>query len=169
MEMTSKCSNLKWNHKPQRAAKFWTFNVISMVDICTDHEKLSIVFFFFSKTDGHFWWCFLRNYIYLFTIIIFLTKRYTDGGRHLKSNVQDGGDSIIVRTAKYACFTVYNRRQNCWDIIHKLDNLEEQNNPHSSPIPSVEGWGVSCFQQVAGTAAQRCMEGVGEGKIYFPF
>ena len=132
-------------------------------------KNCRLFFFFFSKTDGHFWWCFLRNYIYLFTIIIFLTKRYTDGGRHLKSNVQDGGDSIIVRTAKYACFTVYNRRQNCWDIIHKLDNLEEQNNPHSSPIPSVEGWGVSCFQQVAGTAAQRCMEGVGEGKIYFPF
>ena len=38
--------------------------------------------------------------IYLFTIIIFLTKRYIDGGRHLKSNVQDGGDGIIVCTAK---------------------------------------------------------------------
>ena len=51
--------------------------------------------------------------IYLFTIIIFLTKRYIDGGRHLKSNVQDGGDGIIVCTAKYTYFPVYNRRQNC--------------------------------------------------------
>ena len=149
-----------------KAPQFWTFNVIAMVDICTDHEKLSI--FFFSNTDGHFWWCFLGNYIYLFTIINFLTKRYIDGGRHLKSNVQDGGDSIIVRTAKYTCFAVYNRRQNCWDIVLKWDNLEEQNNTHSSPIPSIEGWGVSCFQQVARTAAQRCMEGVGRERSISP-
>ena len=76
----------------------------------------------------------LYLFIYLFTIIIFLTKRYIDGGRHLKSNVQDGGDSIIVCTAKYADFAIYNRRQNCSDIVLKWDNIEEQNNPHSSPI-----------------------------------
>ena len=80
------------------------------------------------------------------------------------------GENTIIRTAKYACFAFYNWLQNCWDIVLKWDSLEEQNNPHSSPIPSIEGWGVSCFQQVARTAAQRCMEGVGEGKIYFsPF
>ena len=107
-------------------------------------------------------------FIYLFTIIIFLTKRYIDGGRHLKSNVQDGGDSIIVRTAKYTCFAVYNRPKNCWDIVLKWDNLEEQNNTHSSPIPSIEGWGVSCFQQVARTAAQRCMEGLGRERSISP-
>ena len=38
----------------------------------------------------------------------------------------------------------------------------------SSHIRSIEAWGVSCFQRVARTAAQRCMEGEGEGKIYFP-
>ena len=53
-------------------------------------------------------------FIYWF---FFLTKaqRYIDGGRHLKSNVQDSGDSTIVRTSKYAYFAGYNRRQNCWD------------------------------------------------------
>ena len=41
--------------------------------------------------------------------------------------------------------------------------------PPSPPqIPSIHSWGVSCFPQVARTAAQRCMEGVWEGNIYSP-
>ena len=160
----SKSSKLKWNYEPQASCKFWTFDVISMVDNFTDHEKLSIVFF--NNTDVHFWQCFLGNYIYLFVFIYFLTKRYIDGGRHLKSNVHDGGRKYH----QYACFAVYNWRQNCCDIVLKWDNFREQNNPHPSPIPSIQSWGISCFQQVARTAAQPCMEGVGEGKIYFsPF
>ena len=88
----------------------------------------------------------------------------------LKAMSTTAGENTIIRTAKYACFAVYNWRQNCWDIVLKWDNLREQNSPHPSPIPSIQSWGISCFQQVARTAAQRCMEGVGEGKIYFsPF
>ena len=49
----SKSSKLKWNYEPQASCKFWTFDVISMVDNFTDHEKLSIVFF--NNTDVHFW------------------------------------------------------------------------------------------------------------------
>ena len=42
--------------------------------------------------------------------------------------------------------------------------------PLPPPILSIHSWGLSCFQQVAWIAAQRCMEGVGEGKIYsLPF
>ena len=100
-----------------------------MVDNCTDNEKLTIVFlfcflfclfvFFFNNTDVHVSWEIITAeqalQTFLFILIFFLTKaqRYIDGGRHLKSNVQDGGDSTIVRTAKFACFAVYNRRQNC--------------------------------------------------------
>ena len=88
----------------------------------------------------------------------------------LKAKSTTAGENTIIRTVKYACFAVYNWRQNCWDIVLKWDNLREQNSPHPSPIPSIQSWGISCFQQVARTAAQRCMEGVGEGKIYFsPF
>ena len=81
-------------------------------------------FFFFNNTDVRFWWCFSgnhnlqsRRWRHFYLLIFFLTKaqRYIDGGRHLKSNVQDSGDSTIVRTSKYAYFAGYNRRQNCWD------------------------------------------------------
>ena len=81
------------------------------------------LFFFFNNTDVHVSWEIITAeqalQTFLFILIFFLSKaqRYIDGGRHLKSKVQDGGDSTIVRTAKFACFAVYNRRQNCWDGI----------------------------------------------------
>ena len=73
-----------------------------MVDNGSHHEKLSIV----EQT--------LEALLFSF-FFFFLTKakRYIDGGRHLKSNVQDSGDSTIVRTSEYAYFARYNRRQNC--------------------------------------------------------
>ena len=135
-----------------------------MVDNFTDHEKLSIVFF--NNADVHFWLCFLGNYIHLFVFILF--NKEVHWWRPPSSTT--AGENTIIRTAKYACFAVCNWRQNCWDIVLKWDNLREQNSPHPSPIPSIQSWGISCFQQVARTAAQLCMEGVGEGKIYFsPF
>ena len=45
----------------------------------------------------------------------------------------------------------------------------EQNNPRPLPLPSILSWGFCYFLQVAQTAAQHCMEGIGEGKLYFPY
>ena len=63
----------------------------------------------------------------------------------------------------------YNQQQNCWDIVLKLGNVREQTNPQPLTLPFVQSWGVCCFLQVAWTAAQHCMEGMGEGQLYFPF
>ena len=41
-------------------------------------------------------------------------------------------------------------------------NLGEQKNPHPSPVPSIQSWGVCCFLQVARTRAQHCTEEMGE-------
>ena len=46
-------------------------------------------------------------------------------------------------------------------------NFREQKNPHPSPVPSIQSWGVCCILKVARTAAQYCMEGMGEEKLYF--
>ena len=51
----------------------------------------------------------------------------------LKAKSTTAGENTIIRTVKYACFAVYNWRQNCWDIVLKWDNLREQNSPHPSP------------------------------------
>ena len=137
------------------------------------YRPWKIVIIFFNDTDVHFWWCFLGNHVYFILFYFFLTKRYIEGRCHLKSNVQDGRRSFIVSSSALQNtptlqFTI--DEENCWDIILKWDNLREQNNLHPSPIPSIQSWDVSCFQQIARTAVQRCMEGVGEGKIYFsPF
>ena len=140
-----------------------------MVDNCTDHEKLPL---FFSITltsiSDDVSWEIVFIYLFLF---FFLTKRYNEGGRHLKSNVQDGRRSFIVssfalQNTPTLQFTIDEKK--CWDIILKWDNLGKQNNLHPSPIPSIQSWGVSCFQQIAPTAAQRCMEGVGRERFIFP-
>ena len=36
-----------------------------------------------------------------------------------------------------------------------------------SSLPSIQSWGVCCFLQVFRIAAQHCMKGMGEGKLYF--
>ena len=43
----------------------------------------------------------------------------------------------------------------------------QQKNPHPSPVPSIQSWGVCCFLQVARTSALHCVEGMGEEKLYF--
>ena len=55
-------------------------------------------------------------------------------------------------------------------VALKQGQFREQKNPHPSILPSIQSWGVSCFNffQVARTAAQHCMEGMGEEKLYFP-
>ena len=55
-----------------------------------------------------------------------------------------------------------NRRQKCWDILLKWGNFGQQKNPHPSPVPSIQSWGVCCFLLVARTRAQHCTEGMGE-------
>ena len=57
-------------------------------------------------------------------------------------------------------------------VVFKWGNFGEQYNPlpPSPPPPtSIQSCGVDCFLQVARTVAQRCMEGLGEGKLNFPF
>ena len=36
-----------------------------------------------------------------------------------------------------------------------------------SSLPPIQSWGVCCFLQVTRIAAQHCMKGMGEGKLYF--
>ena len=64
----SKSSKLKWNYEPQASCKFWTFDVISMVDNLTDHEKLSIVSFSITPTSisDHVSWEIIFIYLCLF-------------------------------------------------------------------------------------------------------
>ena len=54
-------------------------------------------------------------------------------------------------------------------IVFNWGNFGEQYNPSPPPPPSIQSRGVDCFLQVAQTVAQHCMEGVGEGKLNFPF
>ena len=63
----------------------------------------------------------------------------------------------------------HNRRQNWWYIVLEWTSFGEQNNPHPSPLPSIQSWGVCCFLQIARTAAQHCMKEMGERNLYFPF
>ena len=49
---------------------------------------------------------------------------------------------------------------------NKLGNFREHKNPHPSPVPSIQSWGVF---KVARTAAQHCMEGMGEKSYISPF
>ena len=44
---------------------------------------------------------------------------------------------------------------------NKQGNFREHKNPHPSPVPSIQSWGVCCFLKVARTAAQHCIEGMG--------
>ena len=46
---------------------------------------------------------------------------------------------------KWELLHAYSRRQNCWDIVLKQGNFREQKNPHPSPVPSIQSWGVCCF------------------------
>ena len=63
----------------------------------------------------------------------------------------------------------HNRRRNWWYIVLEWTTFGEQNNPHPSPLPSIQSWGVCCFLQIARTAAQHCMEEIGERNLYFLF
>ena len=45
---------------------------------------------------------------------------------------------------------------------NRRQNFGEQKNPHPSPVPSIQSWGICCFLQVARTRAQHCTEGMGE-------
>ena len=45
----------------------------------------------------------------------------------------------------------------------------ESNTIPPPPPTCIQSCGVDCFRQVARTVAQHCMEGVGEGKLNFPF
>ena len=56
-------------------------------------------------------------------------------------------------------------------IVFKWSNFGEQCNPSLPPPPPtcIQSCGVDCFLQVARTVTQHCMEGVGEGKLNFPF
>ena len=81
--------------------------------------------------------------------------------------------SLYLTKSKHLDFQVLfgaslNSWSNCWDIVLNWSNFREQNNPHSSPIPSSQCWGGCCFVQVAGTVAQHCVEGVGWEKLCFP-
>ena len=67
----------------------------------------------------------------------------------------------------YFHFRLHNWRQNCWDVL-KQGNFREHKNPHPSPAPSIQSWGVYCFLKVARTVAQHCLEGMGEEKLSFP-
>ena len=112
-----------------------------------------------------------KSYLFICFYFYFFLTKYSEGGRHFKSNVQDGRRlSFALQNTSTLQFTI--DEKNCWDIILKWDNLGELNNLHLSPIPSIQSWSVSCFQQITRTAVQRCMGGggggLGEGKIYFP-
>ena len=56
-----------------------------------------------------------------------------------------------------------------------LGNLGEQNNSKPSHLPYIQSWGVCCFLRTGRTQvlqtgrseAQQCLEGVGEGKLFF--
>ena len=53
-------------------------------------------------------------------------------------------------------------------IVEKLSSIGgTSKNKKSTPLPSILHWGVCCFLQVAGTVAQHCKEGVGDGELYF--
>ena len=54
-----------------------------------------------------------------------------------------------------------------WDSVLKYGNLREQKN-HTPTPPLHPKLGCLFFLQVAPTAAQHCMEGIGEEKLYFP-
>ena len=43
----------------------------------------------------------------------------------------------------------------------------ENKRMHTLPPYTIQSWGVCCFLYVAWTAAQHCMEGMGEEKLYF--
>ena len=49
--------------------------------------------------------------------------------------------------------------------------MKHQRTKQSEPLPHPlrSKLGVYCFLQIARTRPQHCMEGVGEGKFYFPF
>ena len=66
---------------------------------------------------------------------------------------------------KKKSFWGYNQQQNCRDIFFKCGNFREQNNPQT--LPSIQSWGICYFLQVAQTAAQHWVKGMGKEKLYF--
>ena len=66
--------------------------------------------------------------------------------------------------------TIYNRRQTFWDIVVRWGNFKEQTNPFphlppTLPLRTIQSWCVFfCFF----VFYRYCIEGVGEGKLYFP-
>ena len=46
------------------------------------------------------------------------------------------------------------------------NRVTSENKRNYTP-PSIQSWSVCCFLQVAPTAAQNCMEGIGKEKLYY--
>ena len=65
----------------------------------------------------------------------------------LHSSIKKWAQLIFLRMYDFFCDSD-NRRQDCWE-----GNFGEQKNPHSSPDPSIQSWGVCCFLQAAQTSA----------------
>ena len=76
----------------------------------------------------------VAGFFVYFSFFLTKTQRYIDGGRHLKSNVQDGGDNTTIRTAKHASFAVYNRPK----IVETLspNGITSENKIIRTPPPS---------------------------------
>ena len=69
----------------------------------------------------------------------------------------------------YFHFRLHNWRQNCWDVVLKSGNFREHKNPHPSPAPSFQSWGVCCFLKVARTVHGTTLPGWDGGrKAIFP-
>ena len=52
----------------------------------------------------------------------------------------------------------------------KKGNFEEQNNPHPSPLPSIQSWGICCFLKGSLNSGTTLHGGDEGGKaLFYPF